>query len=89
MGASDTTIRVIRGHAPDGRSSSRGAARFAKGRMCAEDGCPTRLSVYNPAGRCWQHEIPHTAFVRAGRRRASVDEGPGVIGLPELLRLLG
>ena len=25
------------------------------GRVCAEPGCATRLSVYNPSSHCWQH----------------------------------
>jgi hypothetical protein len=25
------------------------------GRVCEASGCNTRLSVYNPARRCWQH----------------------------------
>ncbi len=26
-----------------------------RGRVCAHQGCPTRLSVYNAGKRCWQH----------------------------------
>ncbi len=26
-----------------------------EGRVCAESGCETRLSVYNPGRHCWQH----------------------------------
>jgi hypothetical protein len=25
-------------------------------RVCAEEGCDTRLSIYNAWKRCWQHE---------------------------------
>ena len=26
-----------------------------EGRICAEPGCETKLSRYNPSSRCWQH----------------------------------
>ncbi len=28
-------------------------------RVCAEEGCDTRLSMYNAWKRCWQHEPRH------------------------------
>ena len=28
-------------------------------RVCAEEGCDTRLSIYNAWNRCWQHEPRH------------------------------
>ena len=28
-------------------------------RVCAEEGCDTRLSIYNAWKRCWQHEPRH------------------------------
>ncbi|HEX6331022.1 MAG TPA: hypothetical protein VF129_07005 [Actinomycetota bacterium] len=37
------------------------------GRVCSQEGCTTRLSVYNTSDRCWQHaeiEFPN----RRGRR---------------------
>ncbi|MBI4260096.1 MAG: hypothetical protein HY658_05980 [Actinobacteria bacterium] len=27
----------------------------SSGRVCAHEGCATRLSVYNPRRHCWQH----------------------------------
>jgi hypothetical protein len=29
--------------------------RILNERMCAEEGCPTRLSQYNPRDKCWAH----------------------------------
>ncbi|MCL4434975.1 MAG: hypothetical protein M1399_09520 [Actinobacteria bacterium] len=29
---------------------------FKKGRICRQDGCRTRLSIYNPGEFCYRHE---------------------------------
>jgi hypothetical protein len=33
----------------------RPSRQASAGRTCEEAGCQTRLSIYNPKGRCWQH----------------------------------
>lgn len=33
-------------------------AQAPAGRVCEEEGCNTRLSVYNPGARCSLHEDP-------------------------------
>jgi hypothetical protein len=35
-------------------------ARSVKGRHCAEAGCLTVLSTYNPSATCWLHSAPST-----------------------------
>ncbi|MBI4260719.1 MAG: hypothetical protein HY658_09155 [Actinobacteria bacterium] len=40
---------------------------YPAGRVCAEEGCNTVLSIYSRWKRCWQHEPVHT-FVSRGRR---------------------
>jgi hypothetical protein len=40
---------------------------FARGRVCGEPGCDTRLSIYNPAPFC----ALHAANVNAAPRRAA------------------
>ena len=37
---------------------------YGKGRVCAAEGCDTRISIYNGSKLCWQHEparirLPH------------------------------
>lgn len=40
------------------RTTGRGHINsFGDGRVCAVVGCRTRLSRYNSAARCWQHEM--------------------------------
>ncbi|MFN2543768.1 MAG: hypothetical protein ABR600_04230 [Actinomycetota bacterium] len=41
---------------------------YDAGRTCAEPGCTTRLSIYNRASHCWQHE-PVRTFVSRGKRK--------------------
>ncbi len=38
------------------------------GRVCAEPGCTTRLSIYNRSDSCWMHEPEHD-FVMRGRKK--------------------
>jgi hypothetical protein len=40
---------------------------YPAGRVCAHDGCDTRLSIYSKWQHCWQHEPVHT-YVPRGRR---------------------
>jgi hypothetical protein len=40
---------------------------FGDGRVCAQSGCTTRLSRYNSASLCWQHEETSTGV---GARRS-------------------
>ena len=42
---------------------------FARGRVCAEDGCETKLSIYNEGRYCFQHEPQATPRMR-GRKIA-------------------
>ena len=58
-------------------SGRRGRRRAPAGRVCADDGCETRLSIYNRSTRCWQHEPAHRYLPVHGGRRS---EDPG---LPE------
>lgn len=36
--------------------SDRPSRRFSAGRVCLQPGCGTRLSIYNEARYCYQHE---------------------------------
>ena len=62
-----TTEGIYRGAAV--RSLPRPNSRYTAGRVCAADGCGTRLSIYNKWKYCWQHEPVHT-FVSRGKRRS-------------------
>ena len=42
---------------------------YTGGRVCAADGCETKLSIYNKWDYCWQHEPVHT-YISRGRRSA-------------------
>ncbi len=44
--------------------------KYTLGRVCAEPGCGTRLSVYNKWKYCWQHEPVH-AYVPRGKRKSA------------------
>ena len=37
---------------------------FGRGRVCEEDGCETRLSMYNEGRFCFQHEPQATPRMR-------------------------
>jgi hypothetical protein len=56
----------IRGVAP-GRGAKR-APTYAGNRTCGDEGCTTRLSIYNRAERCWLHEPPQKYVVHTGGR---------------------
>jgi hypothetical protein len=51
------------------REVARPNRRYAKDRVCAAEGCETRLSVYNKWQYCWQHEPVHTYVPRGKRTR--------------------
>ena len=42
---------------------------YPGGRVCAAEGCRTKLSVYNRWQFCWQHEPVHEFISRGKRRR--------------------
>ena len=50
-------------HATPFVGSERPSKAFAKGRVCKEPGCETRLSMYNSGKYCYAHEpmvVPRT-----------------------------
>ena len=55
--------------------------RFEEGRTCAVEDCPTVLSSYNPADRCWTHTAPHPKIALG--RRPQEPEGPRVLSRRE------
>jgi hypothetical protein len=59
---------------PAGRRTDR---RGQAGRICAEEGCDTRLSIYNRAARCWQHEPARRYLPVHGGRRSAAPDLPG------------
>jgi hypothetical protein len=42
---------------------------YTSGRICAEPGCETKLSMYNKWQYCWQHEPVHE-YIPRGKRRS-------------------
>jgi hypothetical protein len=44
--------------------TGRPSRTFARGRVCDEDGCETRLSIYNEGRYCYQHEPQATPRMR-------------------------
>jgi hypothetical protein len=50
------------------RSLPRRNRQWSAGRVCAEDGCITRLSRYNRSKYCWSHEPIHY-YVARGRKK--------------------
>jgi hypothetical protein len=59
----------LRATASTASSGHRASRRGKPGRICAEEGCDTRLSIYNRATRCWQHEPARRYLpVHGGRR---------------------
>jgi hypothetical protein len=65
MAMSDQT--VIRGSRP--QELPRPNRTYARGRVCEQEGCQTRLSVYNQARYCWQHAPVRFPLVRGQRRK--------------------
>jgi hypothetical protein len=56
----------VRGISP-GKGTKR-AKTYAGDRTCEQEGCTTRLSIYNKAERCWQHEPPTKYVMHPGGR---------------------
>ena len=52
------------------RALPRRNRRWRAGRVCAEDGCVTRLSIYNRSTFCWAHEPEHYYVARGRKKRA-------------------
>jgi hypothetical protein len=44
--------------------------QWSSGRTCAEDGCPTELSIYNRSKYCWAHEPVHYYVARGRKKKA-------------------
>ena len=42
---------------------------YAEGRVCEEEGCETKLSVYNRSKLCWQHTPLRFPVVRGDRKK--------------------
>ena len=42
---------------------------WGRNRVCAQEGCPTRLSMYNRAKFCWAHEPIHYYIARGRKKR--------------------
>jgi len=53
------------------RTLPRANRRYASGRVCAEPGCGTKLSIYSKWRYCWQHEPIHAYVPRGKRKRRS------------------
>lgn len=51
------------------RSLPRANKRYEKGRVCAQPGCGTKLSIYSKWKYCWQHEPVHD-YVPRGKRKS-------------------
>jgi hypothetical protein len=79
LGDERIELRATKGTTtPAGRRATR---RSAAGRICAEDGCDTRLSIYNRAIRCWQHEPARRYLPVHGGRRSEDPAPPGDVVL--------
>ena len=55
------------------RALPRPNRRWSTGRMCAAEGCETRLSMYNRAKYCWAH-APVTYYIPRGRKKQATPE---------------
>lgn len=51
------------------RDLPRANRTYSADRVCAAEGCATKLSIYNKWTFCWQHEPVHT-YVSRGKRRS-------------------
>ena len=51
------------------RELPRANRTYEAGRVCAAEGCQTKLSIYNRWELCWQHEPVHT-YISRGKRRS-------------------
>ena len=50
---------------------SRPNRTYPRQRVCSAEACEARLSIYNPADRCWQHEERRRWVLRAPRPRVA------------------
>lgn len=51
------------------RSLPRRNRVWGEGRSCAQDGCITRISIYNRSRYCWMHEPLHYYIARGRKKR--------------------
>jgi hypothetical protein len=58
---------ALRGSRP--RELPRPNRTYGAGRVCAHEGCDTRLSQYNKATHCWAHAPVTYPLVRGERKR--------------------
>jgi hypothetical protein len=56
------------------RELPRANRTYERDRICAAEGCGTKLSIYNKWDYCWQHEPVHQYFARGKRRRKKEKE---------------
>jgi hypothetical protein len=59
--------QVVRGSRP--RELPRPNRTYARGRVCAHEGCDTRISIYNKSPYCWAHAPLKYPLVRGERKR--------------------
>jgi hypothetical protein len=59
--------QVVRGSRP--RELPRPNRTYAPGRVCAHEGCETRISIYNRSAYCWTHAPQKFPLVRGERKR--------------------
>jgi hypothetical protein len=52
------------------RSFPRRNRVWGEGRVCAEPGCITKISIYNRSKYCWTHEPLHYYIARGRKKRA-------------------
>ncbi|HEY3209250.1 MAG TPA: hypothetical protein VGL18_05590 [Actinomycetota bacterium] len=52
------------------RSLPRRNRVWGEGRVCAQGGCITKLSIYNRSKYCWTHEPLHYYIARGRKKRA-------------------
>ncbi len=57
---------AMRGHHPVGLP--RKSRTYAEGRVCADPGCETRISVYNRSDRCFLHAGARIPRLRGKKR---------------------
>jgi hypothetical protein len=51
------------------RELPRANRTYSGDRVCAAEGCSTKLSIYNKWTFCWQHEPVHE-YISRGKRRS-------------------
>jgi hypothetical protein len=51
------------------RELPRANRTYSGDRVCAAEGCNTKLSIYNKWDFCWQHEPVHE-YISRGKRRS-------------------